>query len=144
MEQEVRQLAQVVSKRSLKVLEGEAKPKKETKIVKTKEKPVEEEPETSSDEESEEEAPPTTKHKHQTHMISQKKLYQKEIENLKKQIDKQNSGSSKVIEVGEDIGEETPTEKLTHQRKDVPVERKELEKAMNQLVSKMASEGAAI
>ena len=31
MEQEVRQLAQVVSKLSLKVLEGEAKPKKETK-----------------------------------------------------------------------------------------------------------------
>ena len=62
-------------------------------------------------------------------MISQKKLYQKEIENLKKQIEKQNSGSSKVIEVGEDIGEETPTEKLIHQRKDVPAERKELEKS---------------
>ena len=50
---------------------------------------------------------------------------EKEIENLKKQIEKQNSGSSKVIEVGEDIGEETPTEKLIHQRKDVPIERKE-------------------
>ena len=43
--------------------------------------------------------------------------------------------------MGEDIGEEAPTEKLTRQR---PVKHKELEKVMNQLVSKMASEGAAI
>ena len=93
----MRQLAQVVSKLSIKVLEGEAKSKKETKLAKTKEKPVEEDPETSSDEDSEEEEAPPTKRKQQVKMISQKKIYQKEIENLKKQIEKQNSGSSKVI-----------------------------------------------
>ena len=67
----MRQLAQVVSKLSIKVLEGEAKSKKEAKLAKTK-KPVEEDPETSSDEDSkEEEAPPT---KQQVKMISQKKI----------------------------------------------------------------------